>query len=364
LVHIPYFVVWCYYRCMLGLDKKVAKYTWTVLFVLIITAALYLIAETLLIFVIAVLFAYLLWPIVSFLDRRLPGHSKWPSLTIVYLLLIGVLIAAGVEIGTRITEQAYALKAKGPELLSKLEPPPPGATQGTGAKIVGELRKQLAEHSREVFLPLSNWLLSVLSHAEVLLIIVLVPILSFFFLKDGRSLVTNLLGNVREGSPRDLIKEISEDLHVLLAQYMRALVLLGLAASATYALFFYIIGLPYGLLLGATAFFFEFVPIVGPLASSAIILLVAGLSGFGHLWWIIIFLAAFRMFQDYVLSPMIMSKGMELHPMLVIFGVLAGGQIAGVAGSFLSVPVIATLRIVVKQVRKNRLTSDVTPASQ
>ena len=145
---------------------------------------------------------------------------------------------------------------------------------------------------------------------------------------------------------------------------MRSLVVLGLAASATYAVFFYLIGLPYGLLLGAIAFFFEFVPIVGPLASSVIILLVAGLSGFSHLWWIIAFLAAFRLFQDYVLSPMIMSKGMELHPLLVVFGALAGAQIAGIAGSFLSVPVIATLRIVVKQVRKNRLPPEEHPASQ
>jgi len=349
---------------MLGLDKKIAKYAWTVLLVSVIAIALYLIRETLLLFVIAVLFAYLLWPVVSFLDRRLPGRSTWPSLTIVYLLLIGILIAAGVEIGTRISEQANALIARGPELISKLEPPPPGAIQGIGAKIVGELRKQLAEHSREVILPLSNWLLSVLSHAEVILTIVLVPILSFFFLKDGSSLISKLLGNIREGARRDLFKEIADDLHVLLAQYMRALVLLGLAASATYALFFYIIRLPYGLLLGAIAFFFEFVPIVGPLASSVIILLVAGLSGFGHLWWIIVFLAAFRLFQDYVLSPMIMSKGMELHPLLVIFGVFAGGQIAGIAGSFLSVPVIATLRIVVKQVRKNRLPPAEQPASQ
>jgi predicted PurR-regulated permease PerM len=93
---------------------------------------------------------------------------------------------------------------------------------------------------------------------------------------------------------------------------------------------------------------------VGPLTSSAIILLVAGLSGFDHLLWIVLFLIAFRMFQDYVLSPKLLSSGMQLHPLVVIFGVLAGGQIAGIAGTFLSVPVLATLRIVFRQLTKKR----------
>ena len=62
-----------------------------------------------------------------------------------------------------------------------------------------------------------------------------------------------------------------------------------------------------------------------------------------------VFLLAFRFFQDYVVSPQLLSAGMKLHPLLVIFGVLAGASIAGVAGSFLSVPVLATLRIVYRQ---------------
>ena len=80
--------------------------------------------------------------------------------------------------------------------------------------------------------------------------------------------------------------------------------------------------------------------------------MVAGLSGFHHLLWIFFFLAVFRVFQDYVLSPHLLSSGTELHPLLVIFGVLTGGQIAGIAGCFLSVPVLATLRIVYRQLQK------------
>jgi predicted PurR-regulated permease PerM len=85
--------------------------------------------------------------------------------------------------------------------------------------------------------------------------------------------------------------------------------------------------------------------------------MVAGLSGFHHLLWILVFLTVFRVFQDYVLAPRLLSAGTELHPLVVIFGVLAGGHIAGIPGSFLSVPVLATLRIVYRQLQKKPLES-------
>ena len=337
---------------MLGVDPRIARYTWTVLLILTLAGMVYLIGQTLFLFVVALLFAYFLWPLVNFLDRRLPGRSKLPSLAIVYLALIGALVVIGVEIGSRIAVQANALAARFPDFLSKLEQPV--TDSGIGKKIVGEIQQQLATHSRELILPITNAVMSVVSHAEILLFILLVPILSFFILKDGRNLVASLLESMTEGPSREMFREIANDLHLLFAQYMRALVLLGLATSVAYASFFSIIGLPYGLLLGAIAFFFEFVPMVGPLTSAAIVLLVAGLSGFGHIIWIILFLAGFRLFQDYVLSPLLMSSGTALHPLAVIFGVLAGSQIAGIAGAFLSVPILATLRIIYRQLRKQQ----------
>jgi predicted PurR-regulated permease PerM len=343
---------------MLGLDARVARYTWTVIVVLSLVGLVYLIGQTLFVFVVALLFAYLLWPIVHFLDQRLPGRSKVPSLTIVYLALIGILVVIGVEVGSRIAIQANALGTKIPELLNRLERPiVTSTTPGLAARLIMELQKQVAEHSRDLLLPVSNAILSVLSHVEVILFIVLIPILSFFFLKDGRALLSSLLDTVAEGPNRKIFTDIAEDLHLHFAQYMRALVLLGLAAAVAYAIFLSLIGMPYGLLLGAIAFPFEFAPIVGPLTSGVIIMLVAGLSGFDHLVWILFFLLVFRLFQDYVLSPQLMSAGTELHPLVVIFGVLAGGQIAGIAGTFLSVPVMATLRIVYRQLQRKQLAS-------
>ena len=341
---------------MLCLDPRAARFTWTVVFVLFLLGLIYLIRETLFIFAVALLFAYLLWPLVNYLDERLPGVSRVPALTIVYLSLVAVLIAIGIQVGSRVVRQANALAARVPELVSKLEQSaeatPEQGLESVKGTLVSTLRKQLAYHSRDMLSLLPNAALRVLAHAANLIVVVLVPILSFFFLKDGRMIRSSLLGMFADGPRREMVQEIATDVHVLLGQYMRALVLLAAAVFIVYGSFFSLIDVPYGILLATIAFPLEFIPLAGPLAAAIVILLVAGLSGFHHLLWLLIFLALFRLLQDYVLSPYLLSAGTQLHPLIVIFGVLTGGQIAGITGSFLSVPVLATLRIVYRQLQK------------
>lgn len=341
---------------MLGLDRHTARYTWTVVFILLLIGVVYLIRETLLIFGVSLLFAYLLWPLVKSLDRRLPGRSKVWALAIVYLSLVALLIVIGVFLGSRIVAQATALTTEVPGLISKIDQPvqpvASSSLQTLRNRVLSTLRQQLSDHSRDLVSLLPNAVLGVLSHVGSLIVVVLVPILSFFFLKDGEVIQSSILGIVAAGPRRDSINEVAVELNVLFAQYMRALVLLVAAAFLAYGLFFSLIGIPYGILLAAIASLLEFIPMVGPLTAAIVILAVAGLGGFHHLLWIVAFLATFRIFQDYVLSPHLLSEGMELHPLLVIFGVLAGGSIAGISGSFLSVPVLATLRVIFRQLQK------------
>jgi predicted PurR-regulated permease PerM len=89
----------------------------------------------------------------------------------------------------------------------------------------------------------------------------------------------------------------------------------------------------------------EFIPVVGPLTAAALIIVVSILTG-SHWLAVIIFLGVWRLIQDYVVSPRVLGKSTELHPLAAIFGVLAGGEIAGILGIYLSIPVMASLRIV------------------
>jgi predicted PurR-regulated permease PerM len=123
-------------------------------------------------------------------------------------------------------------------------------------------------------------------------------------------------------------------------------------------------------LLASLAFPLEFIPMLGPVLSSAVIQLVAAFGGFHHIVALIVFLIVYRVIQDYVISPRLMSTGMALHPVLVLFGVFAGEKIAGIPGAFLSVPAVAILRMVYRrleraQVRKAIVApEEVVPAAQ
>ncbi len=136
------------------------------------------------------------------------------------------------------------------------------------------------------------------------------------------------------------------DLNQMLAHFIRAQLILAALSLVIYVSFMSAMEVPYALVLGTAGGMLEFIPVVGPLVAAAMIMSASLLLGYPHWLILLIFLAAWRMVQDYVVSPRIMGKSMELHPLGAIFGVLAGGEIAGVLGIYLSIPVMASLRIV------------------
>jgi len=90
----------------------------------------------------------------------------------------------------------------------------------------------------------------------------------------------------------------------------------------------------------------EFVPLVGPLVVAILAALLALLHfGFGMAFIVLVFLGVLRIVQDYVIYPRIIGEGIHLHPLAVILAILAGAEIAGVAGIFLAIPVIAIITV-------------------
>jgi predicted PurR-regulated permease PerM len=135
---------------------------------------------------------------------------------------------------------------------------------------------------------------------------------------------------------------------------MRALLILSLATFTSYSIFFSILGVPFSILLAALAALLEFIPTIGTVSAAAIIVIVTAVTG-GPVLGALAFLVVYRLFQDYVLSPLLMRAGVQLDPLLVLFGVFAGAELAGVPGAFLSVPVLAFIRILYRHIRQQRL---------
>ena len=343
---------------MLAIDPRAARYTWTAAVVLLCLAVVYLIREALFIFIIALLFAYLLYPLMDLIDRRLTSKTRTPALAMTFILVLGLLVALAVPVATVVGTQAANLAQQAPAFLEKLRQNPPAPAPGDqGVKslesqIVALAEGELQAHYGDLASIIPKMGLKVLSASQNLIFVVIVPILSFLILRDGRRIRDGFLEMFDSG--REDAKETLADAHVLLLLYMRALLFLCCATLVSFSIVFSIMGVPYPLLLATIAFPLEFIPLVGPLAAAVIIIIVSIVSGYAHVWWVVLFLGIYRMFQDYVLSPMLMSQGVEIHPLLVIFGVIAGGELAGVPGIFLSVPVIALIRLLYHRTNKIR----------
>ncbi len=351
---------------MLGIDRQAARYTWTAAAILLLLAAVYLIRTTLFVFIVALLFAYLLTPLVNFLDRFLPAsRTRTPALVVAYLIVIGALVFAGIELGSRIVDQANSLITRLPDLLGKASELAPVAGPKTLVdSIVDSIQTQVRQHTADIVSYLPRAGLKALSIAGDLVWVVIVPILSFFFLKDGRAMSETLLGLMDEGPRRDLVDDVVKDMNVLLAQYMRALMVLSLFTLTFFSFYLSVTRVPYALLLAAIAAVLEFIPMIGPFTAAVVIVMVAGFSGYPHLLFILIFLGVYRLFQDYVLSPRLLSEGMELHPLLVMFGVFAGAELGGVPGSFLSVPILALVRIIYLRLEKAHRSAELSRLTQ
>jgi predicted PurR-regulated permease PerM len=225
---------------------------------------------------------------------------------------------------------------------------------------VERLRGLITEGSSDLLAAAAHAGMTFITVASDAIYVVIIPILAFFFLKDGHLIREHLLEMVPEGPRRLLLDDLLADIHLLLAHYMRALVLLSAAAFTAYSIFFSIMGVPYGVLLAALGGMLEFIPMLGPLTAGILIVLVSAISG-SHALAVIIFLLAYRVFQDYILSPHLMERGVEVHPLLVLFGVFAGAEVAGIAGTFLSVPILALVRIMFKRIHKARVTASLAP---
>ncbi len=354
---------------MLGIDPKAARIAWTVFLVVLLVAVAYAIRETLAVFVIALLFAYLLMPLVGFVERVTPRSvSPRIALAIVYLLLVGVIVTLALTLGSRLADEANSLAmqlpalVKNPDWMQKI--PLPGWLEPARAGMIQKVQDELSSGGEQILPYIKGLGGQLVSGAKYALYLVLIPILAFFFLKDGATMRDEFVAGLVEKRRRPVIDSILEDINRLLGEYIRALVLLSVASFTAHGVFLAFSGAPYGVLLAGVAALGEFVPVVGPAAGGLIVILVTSLSGYNHVFLYVIFWLLFRLVQDYVLSPYLMGKGVQLNPMLVLFGVLAGDQIGGVLGMFLSVPTLAILRVVFLRLRRVRAGAAAVPQAE
>jgi len=330
------------------IDVRTSRVLFTVLLFALGLGFLYIARRTLIAFLFAVFFAYLMDPAVSRVEKWVRGRGR--AIGLMYLLLVALLITFFFFVGPQIARQGQRLSESLPKLLETVSSgqiaEQIGKEQGWSVSTRVQLSNLLANHRTELLGLAQRIGLRVADVAQQAWLLIVVPILAAFFLKDGRAFGEVLLSFVHSRPQREFLEGVLGDLNQMLAQFIRAQLTLAVFSFVAYLAFLELAGVPYALVLGTAGGMMEFIPVVGPLVAAVLIFSVAMLMSYPHWVLLLIFLAAWRMIQDYVISPRVMGQSMELHPLAAIFGVLAGGEIAGVLGIYLSIPIMASLRIV------------------
>ena len=331
------------------LDPRAARATWTILVVLGALGLAYTVRRVLLLAALSLFFAFLLFPAVRLVERWL-GPRRLLAIVAVYVALLAALGGAGLAIGPRLSTEAQSLAQKLPDMTTRIQS---GAVfggllqrHGWESREIRELERLVQTHMGDIIGYAQQATAGLLTWLAGAWVIVLIPVFAFFILKDVERLTSTAIWRLGHRGSRGMWWGMAEDLHLLLGQYVRALLLLSLATFVGWSAVFLAAGVPYALVLAGVGAALEFIPVIGPLTAGILTIGVSLFAGYPHPWLLALFLLVWRVIQDYGISPLVMARGIEIHPALVIFGVIAGGEIAGVAGMFLSVPVMAAIRIV------------------
>jgi predicted PurR-regulated permease PerM len=271
------------------------------------------------------------------------------------VLLLALVVVFFVAVGPKVTREGARLGHALPGLLAQLSSgqiaEQLGEEHGWSKKSTQLVQSFMTSHSDEITHLAQRIGLRIADVAKQAWLLFVVPVLSIFFLKDGRAFSEFLLSTIQSRPQREFLENVLNDLNRMLAHFIRAQLTLAALTLVAYSGVLWMMRVPYFLVLGTVGGLLEFIPVVGPLAAGVIIVSVALLTSYAHWAILLIFLIAWRLIQDYVSSPRIMGDSMELHPLAAIFGVMAGGEVAGILGIYLSIPVMASLRIVFRRWR-------------
>lgn len=316
---------------------------------------LYEIRTLLLLLVLSVFFCYLIAPLVHvfeqpvYIGRHEIRLRRSIAITIVYLLIGTVLFVGFRLIWPPMWDQINELVRNMPGYIKSTNDWTNNLVNGANSwmrhlKLPPQTRDYLLQHIKDLGEQALPWLESLIGRmvglVPYLTWLILVPVLSFFLLKDAASFESNLVALLPNERLQKRVHWLLLDVSRTLAAYIRAQITACLVVGSLVMLGLSLIGAPYPIVLGAVAGFLEFIPLVGPLISACLILglsltvsvktaLIAG-----------VFLAILRMMQDYYIYPRIVGQGIKMHPLVVIMAILAGAEIGGLVGIFLSIPVV------------------------
>jgi len=318
-------------------------------------------------FLFSALLAYLFDPVVDRLERR--GLGRTASVCIVFMMVLLLLLIVPLVLVPLLENQVRELAATVPRLVDWLSAtllPWLQTHLGVDPELLdmAALKEALAEHWREAGgvaaqvvryatrsgFAVAGWLAGV----------VLVPVVTFYLLRDWDALVAR----VQDLLPRTVESQVSalaREIDATLGAFLRGQLIVMIALGAFYAVGLWLVGLKLALLIGLVAGLVSFVPYLGVIvgvASAGIAMLVQSGQPLDIAAVVAVFVVG-QLLEGFLLTPILVGDRIGLHPVAVIFAIMAGGQLFGLVGILLALPSAAVIAVLLRWAHREYKTSEV-----
>lgn len=317
---------------------------------------LWLFSGILLPFVAGLALAYFLDPVADFLENR--GFSRLLAALVILFLFVVVFIVALMVLVPVLSGQIAGFLERLPELVTRLQGLIASADTGWLGRTIGIEVKSLQDNLAELMKQGAGWIGTLVSGlwnsgkalVGVLSLLIVTPVVAFYMLYDWDRMVARV-DSWLPLDHRDTVRAIFRDIDRAVAGFVRGQGTLCLILGFYYALSLTLLGLNFGLLIGLLAGLISFIPYVGSLTGIVVALAVA-LVQFWPDWiplaTIVAIFAAGQFLEGNFLQPKLVGDRVGLHPVWLMFSLLAFGTLFGFTGLLVAVPAAAAVGVVVR----------------
>jgi len=315
--------------------------------------ALWLVRSILLPFVLGMAVGYLLHPLVDRLERR--GISRAAAAGVMVattygLAVFGILLLAPL-LARQIINLVTNLPAFAHTAYERLSPPLHRLLATSGTSHVADLATTAAQRATEFLGSIASGLIGHgLALINLALLLAITPLVAFYLLRDW----PKLLAEVDSWLPHehvDTIRAQARAIDAVLAGFARGTAIVCATLAVYYAIALTVVGLESGLVIGLTAGAVSFVPYLGTLGGASAAVGVAAFQFWPDWRPVALVLGIFavgQLLNDYVLTPNLVGGKVRLHPLWVLFALLAGGVLLGFVGVVIAVPVSAVIGVLAR----------------
>ena len=329
-------------------DRRTLNVLLTTLLFAVALAIVYIARAVIVIFAFSILFAYLIDPIVRFLQRHslFFRNLRGPHIAEAYLALLILLGLTVHGLAPQLVPRAGQLIRESPAIMENVYSGDIAVSMGQRNgwdEAQSQRARAFLQQRREAIRGVVESVRQFVSVAFGGLL--LIPILAMFFLSGGENLANGVIRLLSTKETYGEVRALAADLNNMLRHYIRAKVILAVLSLAYCSIAMLFLGYRHALALGLMAGLLEFIPVAGWITALTIIATV-GLIVHAHWIWMVALLGLWRVTMDYWIAPRVMGHELEIHPLLAIFAVMVGGAVGGIVGIYLSVPIVAALRVV------------------